>query len=226
MAQIRKDSLANGEIYHIYTRSIAKFVVFNEEAEYNRAHQLLNLYRHKGFNYKYSQFLTLMPSFQSKIIDNLNSENDALVEIIAYCLMPTHIHLLTKQLSDNGISKYMSRILNGYARYFNTKHKRTGPLWSGRFKSILVSGDEQLLHLTRYIHLNPTSAGIVSRPKDWTYSSYGEYSNDKQNQIAMCEFKDLITLDPKEYRRFVNDHKDYQKQLSSIKYLTIDDYSG
>jgi putative transposase len=79
--------------------------------------------------------------------------------------MPTHIHLVLRQLKDGGISKFMSNILNSYSRYFNIKHNRKGPLWEGRFRKVLVGSDEQLLHLTRYVHLNPVTACLVDKPK-------------------------------------------------------------
>ena len=79
---------------------------------------------------------------------------DYLVEIIAYCFMPTHIHLILRQLKKDGISIFMGKILNSYTRYFNLKNKRKGPLWESKFKNVEVVTDEQLLHLTRYIHLN------------------------------------------------------------------------
>jgi putative transposase len=119
----------------------------------------------------------------------------------------------------------MARVLNGYSRYFNTKHKRIGPLWSGRFKSVLITNDEQLLHLTRYIHLNPTSAGLVKKPGDWPHSSYKEYVDYKVKQ-RICKYKEVIEMSRKEYKKFTEDRKDYQREISVIKNLTIDDYSG
>lgn len=226
MAQYRKDILQKGEVYHIYTRSIAKYVVFNNPVEFDRMLHLINLYRYANFNYKYSQFLKLTSSLQYDIIDSLRSKEDLLVEIIAYCLMPTHIHLSLKQLVEDGIARYMARVLNGYSRYFNTKHGRVGPLWFGRFKNVLVSNDEQLLHLTRYIHLNSTSANLVNKPEDWGYSSYHEYINNTDNKVRICNFKDLITIKPEDYKEFIEDRKGYQQQLSIIKSLTIDDYVG
>jgi putative transposase len=221
--QIRKDELANNQIYHIYSRSIAKFVVFNNQNEYSRILNIIKLYRHVNFNYKYSRFIALEPQNQFSIIEDLESENNHLVEIIAYCLMPTHIHLILKQTVDFGISKYMSNILNCYSRYFNVKHGRIGPLWSGRFKNVLVNDDEQLLHLSRYIHLNPVSANLINDINDWQFSSYYEYIGDKHD---LCNFKDLIDFNSKEYKKFVSDRRDYQMQLSAIKSLTIDDYAG
>lgn len=132
--QIRKDELANGQIYHIYSRSIAKFVVFNNQNEYLRMLNIIKLYRHVNFKYKYSRFIDLKPQIQLSIIDGLEKENNHLVEIIAYCVMPTHIHLILKQLVDFGISKYMSNILNCYSRYFNIKHGRVGHFGLGDLK--------------------------------------------------------------------------------------------
>lgn len=226
MTQYRKDKLENGEIYHIYTRSIAKFVVFNNDDEYSRMYDLLDLYRYKDFIYRYSKFIELSVATQNMITDSLNLENELLVEIVAFCLMPTHIHLILKQVADNGISNYMSKILNGYSRFFNVKHKRTGPLWSGRFKSVLVYADEQLIHLTRYIHLNPTSAGMIRKPEEWDYSSYREYLKQNEKLTPICNYENLISITSKQYQKFVEDQKDHQKQLSVIKSLTIDNYSG
>lgn len=177
MVQIRKQSLENGEIYHIFTRSIAKFIVFNDDSEYDRIVRLLEYYRFAQVDCKYSEFLELTPEAKQYVIDKMSKSNDLLAEIVAFCIMPTHIHIILKQVKHNGISKFMARVLNSYSRYFNSTHLRTGPLWSGRFKSVHISTDEQLLHLTRYIHLNPTSAGITKNPEDWEYSSYREYAN-------------------------------------------------
>ena len=226
MSPIREGKLANGEVYHVFTRSIAKFVVFNDHVEFGRILELIDLYRYQNFNYKFSQFLDLSAPSQTVIIEHIRSENDLLVDVIAFCIMPTHIHFAVRQVTEGGISKYLSRVLNGYSRYFNTKHKRVGPLWSGRFKNVFVNNDDQLLHLTRYIHLNPTSASLVSQPQLWKYSSYNEYVDQNIDEYPICTFKDLITMAPEQYKKFVNDRKDYQQQLSNIKSLTIDDYSG
>ncbi|MCX6806763.1 MAG: transposase [Candidatus Berkelbacteria bacterium] len=224
MAQYRKDQLESNYYYHIFSRSIAKYTVFNDGEDYSRFIEIFELYRYKDFNYQYSKFTRLDPVTQSKIIGSLQAENDVFVEIIAFCLMPTHIHFLLKQVSDQGISKFMSNILNCYSRYFNIKHKRIGPLWSGRFKSVLINTDEQLLHLTRYIHLNPTSEELVVKPGDWHNSSYNDYIDISNS--TLIQYSNLFSISPKEYKSFVMNHKDYQKELSKIKSLIIEDYTG
>jgi len=221
----RKDPLVNGHFYHIINRSIAKYIVFNNEHDYSRFIELIDLYRFEEFTYKYSDYLKLTDQFRTIITDQIKTKSPKLVDIVAYCLMPTHIHLLLKQTEDGGISKYMAKVLNSYSRHFNILHQRKGPLWEGRFKSILVSNDDQMLHLTRYIHLNPTSAGIVKKPEDWQYSSYHEYIDNKKED-TICDFESIINMNPKQYSKFVLDRKDYQRKLSQIKNLLLDNYSG
>ena len=80
----------------------------------------------------------------------------------------------------------MGDILNSYSRYFNTKQKRKGPLWEGRFENVLIKTDEQLLHLTRYIHLNPVTAYLVDQAKDWQASSYNEYLENSDFNECIC----------------------------------------
>ena len=219
--------MVNGCYYHIVTRSIAKYEIFNDSDDYLRIMALLDLYRFKDFQYKYSQFIGLSMRHQKAIVNSMKN-SPQLVEIIAYCIMPTHIHLILKQKTDNGISKYMARVLDAYTRYFNVKYHRTGPLWEGRFKSVLVDTDEQLLHLSRYIHLNPTSAGLVQKPRDWQFSSYREYVRSRINKSFshLCQFEEVISVDSKEYRNFVLDRIAYQKEISKIKRLLIEKYTG
>jgi putative transposase len=78
--------------------------------------------------------------------------------------------------------------------------------------------------LTRYIHLNPTSAGLVTKPEDWSSSSYNDYINTANKELL--KYSDLFSITPKDYKKFVMDHKDYQKELSKIKRIIIDDYTG
>lgn len=220
---LRKIPLRNGQCYHIFTRSISKYVIFNNAREYDRIIQLINIQRFIDFDLPYSKFDRMKDESKFALAESLKLTSKTYVDIITYCLMPTHIHLLLKQNINNGITKYMAKVLNSYSKYFNTKHKRKGPLFSDRFKNVLVDEDEQLLHLTRYIHLNPISAGIIKNPDEWNYSSYDEYINSKEN---ICKYKNILDIEPEEYKKFVLDHKNYQKNLSLIKNILIDNYSG
>jgi putative transposase len=144
------------------------------------------------------------------------------VEIFAYCLMPTHFHILLRQVRENGISIYLNNVLNGYSRYFNRAHRRKGPLWVGRFGRRLVQTDEDFLGMTRYIHLNPATAGLVEKPEQWIYSSYKEYLNPKESENSLCDKSTVIDMDPAAYKNFVNDHAGYQKDLAKIKGMMME----
>lgn len=187
---------------------------------------LINLCRFKDFNYGLSRFKSLKMSTQSAIVDSMKKSNKQIVNIVAYCLMPTHIHMLLKQIENNGISTFIGKVLDSYSKYFNACHGRSGPLWTSRFKNVLVRNDEQLLHLTRYIHLNPASAGIIDSPEKWEYSSYNDYIEHKGSKIQICRLPCLFNLNSNQYRKFVADHKEFQRELSLIKSALIDEYSG
>lgn len=225
MVQYRKDILANDNYYHIYSRSISKFVIFNNEKEYKRMFELFQLLKFIDFDYKLSKFKKLDIQKQNNIINTMQFTSKSYVDIIAYCIMPTHFHLVLKQNIKNGITKYMAKVLNSYSKYFNTRHNRIGPLWSGRFKNILIEDDNQLMHLTRYLHLNPTSAKLVKNPQDWHYSSYNEYlKNSKLDYI--CSYKQILDIQNDDYKKFVLDHKSYQQEISLIKNIILENYSG
>ena len=88
--------------------------------------------------------------------------------------MPNHYHLTVIPLNDGEIEKAMQKISTGYTRAINKSLNRTGHLFSGRYKSKLIPDDNYLIHLVRYIHLNPVRAGLVDRLEDWEFSSYRE----------------------------------------------------
>lgn len=221
---IRKEPLVTNEVYHVFNRSIAGFRVFNNDEDFLRMKQLMKYYQIKN-ELRFSDFIELKQlqeegfnNYFNKILIN----NDKSVQIIAYCFMPTHIHFILKQLTENGIADYMRKILDSYTRYFNTFHKRNGPLWGGRFKNVLIKNDEQLLHLTRYLHLNSTTAKLVDRPEDWEFSSYKEYLSEVGDDSAVCQFSDILEIKPFSYHKFVNDQIFYQRELAKIKELLID----
>lgn len=210
------------EVYHITTKSIADYVIFNNEAEYSRIKQLIQYYRVDNVTAKYSYFIARQRGENELVNEKSYQGENELVRIIAYCFMPTHIHLILQQLKESGISIYMNKVLNSYTRYFNTRHHRKGPLWTGRFKRVLVETNEQLLHLTRYIHLNPVTAYLVDRPEDWQFSSYYEYLAEGLIKDKMCEFKHALEISPVEYKKFVEDQISYQRKLSAIKKITLE----
>jgi len=211
-------------IYHVFNRSIADFVIFNNEYEYLRMLDSIRFYQIKEPMVSFSRFDKIRKSHNDHEISNIVSlnEKEKLIDIIAYCLMPTHIHLILQDIQDNGISIFIGTILNSYARYFNIKHNRKGPLWEGRYKKVLVKSDDQLLHLTRYIHLNPVTAYIVSKPEEWPYSSYKEYISSMDDDERICNYKDVLDITTGSYKEFVEDGISYQRDLAKIKALALE----
>ena len=216
----REVLLANGEVYHIFTKSIAGFHILNNDFEFSRMIATMCYYQMAKPEIKFSQFVQSYGI--PKADDACFSQKEKLVQIIAYCLMPTHLHFILKQLQENGIAIFICNTLNSYSRFFNLKHNRKGPLWESRFKNVLVENNEQLLHLTRYVHLNPVTSYLIEKPEDWLASSYPEYVSAGSDKDKICKYDDLLDIEPKTYREFVLDSVSYQRELSKIKKLLCD----
>ncbi len=217
---MRNPPLVNYCVYHVCTKSIAGFKIFRNQIDYSRMIDMLWYYSYERPPMRFSFYRILERRGKEGFLEKELSKKEFLVELIAYCLMPTHMHLILAQLKDEGISLFMKNLLNSYTRYFNIRNGRVGPLWQGRFKSILIQTDEQLLHLTRYIHLNPTSESLVDKPEKWKYSSYHEYLNPGDENL--CNFLKYIKIDPNSYRKFIEERKNYQRILTGIKHLCLE----
>lgn len=204
------------------TKSIAEYKIFNCEADFHRMKDILGYYQVEERPVSFS-YLDRISRETATILRNndMSNSSERLVDVIAYCLMPTHLHLALHQLRCGGISKFMNKVLNSYSRYFNLKYKRKGPLWQGRFKKIQVESNEQLLHLTRYIHLNPVTAYLVDLPEAWHASSYMEFIQTKPIENLLCSHHNFIEMDCGAYKRFVEERIPDQRELASIKYLSF-----
>lgn len=178
--------------------------------------QTIRYYQIENPPTKFSKFIRRC---KDNICKDFSSDKEKLASIVAYCLMPTHIHLVLKQLKENGISIFMSHVLNSYTRYFNIKHDRKGPLWESKFKNVLVKTDGQLLHLTRYVHLNPVTAYLVRKAEDWPFSSYQEYLLKIDDNEKICEYHGILDINPAYYKDFVEDNVSYQRELARLKSL-------
>ncbi len=213
--------LSTGNIYHVFNKSIAGFKIFNHSSDFWRMSRGISYCQTENQKIRFARYI-LNEKSQDKNDRCLDCKN--LVDVIAYCIMPTHIHLILRQLSDKGISTFMGNLLNSYTKYFNTKYKRKGPLWEGRFKKVSIMTDEQLLHLTRYIHLNPVTAYLVNLPEEWGFSSYKEYLNEDAKP-KICKYNDVLDIKPQNYRDFVIDHIDHQRCIAKIKGLVLEQNS-
>ncbi len=210
----RRDPITTGEYYHVFNKSIAGYKIFQDKEHYSRIKQMMKYYQFTGWSLPFSHFIRL-PELEIEGFWNgfpiFSTHREKQAEIVAYCIMPTHVHFLLRQLKENGIERFVRNLLNSYSHYFNLRHHRLGPLWQGRSRSVLVESDEQLLHLTRYIHLNPVTANLVERPEMWEASSYEEYLQDPFIEEQCISSPPLDRLDPSmDYRKFVEDGIIYQ----------------
>jgi putative transposase len=217
---IRKQEIVTNNVYHILNKSIEKFIIFNTDYDYARMIELIKYYQFANVPVKYSYLMSRSIEEQINIKSYIKDKNEKLVNIISYCLMPTHFHMTLQQFVDGGISKFVNLIQSSYSKYFNIKHDRKGPLWQGYYKNVLVSSDKQLLHLTRYHHLNPVSAGLIDKPEDWEYSSYNEYLGNIKTPI--CNYNELLKFKPNVYKRFMENRINYQRELTRIKKIILE----
>ncbi|MFH1354232.1 MAG: transposase [bacterium] len=211
----RYDNFAPGEIFHICTRGVESRVIFRHNSDRQRFRSLMLHYLSAEQVISFSIALKFKQDFVR------TAEGEGLVDILSYCLMPNHIHLLLKENIEGGISKYMQRLLNSYAKHFNMSQGRSGSLFSNPFKAVLVDSEEQLLHVSRYIHLNPYVAHIVKNIFNYPWSSLNEYMSKVRKPIC---HKSLINslLNKDDYEKFVEDDADYAKPLADIQHALID----
>src|SRR3989344_7368319 len=150
----RRTPLVKGEYYHIFNRGVARQPTFLNRNDYKRALLTLSYYRFSSPPVRLSRFKEFSQEERNRIALNMQKKKK-FAEIISFVFMPNHFHLLLKQTVNNGISHFLSKFTNSYTKYFNTKYNRVGPVFQGVFKSVHIESDEQLMHLSRYIHLNP-----------------------------------------------------------------------
>lgn len=182
----RTFTFAPSEFYHIYNRGTEKRDIFMSRSDQDRFLTLLYLANQSDPADLKLQGRTLLEKVERTGIP--------LVEIVAYCLMPNHFHLLIREIKDGGISKFMQKVTTGYTMYFNKWHERSGSLFQGKFKATHVADDRYLRYLISYIHLNPVKliepkwkeTGIIDKTRaekyleTYTPSSYLDYLGKKR----------------------------------------------
>lgn len=128
-----------------------------------------------------------------------------MVELVAFCIMPNHFHLIVKELEEGGIATYMQRVLTAYSKYYNTKYEKSGHVFQGPYGAVHIEDDRQLLHLSAYIHRNPREISKWFNKEDqYPWSSYRDFIGDNRwgnlllPDIVLGQFKDK-----KHYHKFV-----------------------
>ena len=220
---IKRDVLATGEIYHIFNKSVGNETIFSSLRHLTQIINSGDFYRYQQ-SMRYSKFKQMTIELRDSYLSGVK-DHPPLVEIYSFAFMPNHYHLLVKQLQDDGIKIFASNIQNSFAKYFNTKNDRNGSLFQSPFKSRWIGTDEDFMHVSRYIHLNPVTAymiGIGDLEK-YPFTSYMRYvKNTDQNFINTKFLLSLFGGSKKRYREFINDGVDYQRELARIKSLVLE----
>lgn len=203
--------------YHLFNKSIANFGIFTNNKGVERFIKILDYYNNFDKKISFSLFLRKNIKVKNNLL--LLREN-SIVKFISFCIMPDHYHLLIKSLSHEKISKYISDVENSYTRYFNIRNNRKGPLWQSRFKAVVIKNNLQLLHVSRYIHLNPTTNSLVNHPEDWRFSSYKEIISSPL--LLKENLKEISISNRFTYKRFVENNINYQRRLKQIKKLVLE----
>lgn len=200
----RKTPFEEGEYYHVYTRGVEKRVVFQNESDKERFLGLLLIANQK----KSVRTADLLKSSRGepprmRQVFRLKPESptETLTDILAYAMMPNHIHLVVRERGAGGISKFMLKLMTAYSMYFNKKYERSGPLFTRPFRSKHIGSDDYLRWVFAYVHLNP----LELLQKDWKergvanpsaatafmhgyrYASFRDYFGDARPESCILE---------------------------------------
>lgn len=213
----------NNYYYHVLNRGVGQKTIFQNSEDFQRCLEIINFYRFDKPIQSFSRYITLKEDLKKNFWEK-HQLKDKLVSIISFCIMPNHIHLLVKQNKTHGISTFMSHWQNSYARYFNLKYGNKGYLFESNFKASLIEDDPVLWHVSRYIHLNPSTSSLVDIQdlEKYPWSSLAEYL-----VLKHAGFTDTHLIlehfgGRKAYREFVLNQAAYQKKLHLLKKLAME----
>lgn len=200
----RRTALAVGEWFHCYTRTIDKSRPFEDKQNTERFLETLYLANQ-------SSAMPIMPKLHQKYTHDeifALKRTAPLVSIGAYCIMPTHYHLLVQPIIENGLSEFMHKVGTGFVRFYNDKYKRVGNLFVKPFRSKHVSSDGYFCRVASYIHLNPVELfepkwkegrvrdknAIEKKLKNYALSSLGAYENKRWPQMSILNIGAITTV--------------------------------
>ncbi len=189
----RKVKFIPGHYYHVYNRGANRQPIFRTEENY-----IFLLRRVKKYATRFA------------------------ISVIAYCLMPNHYHFLLRQESTHIISLFVQAVFNSYTKAFNKMFDRSGTLFEGPFRAIMVDRDEYLIHLCRYIHRNPLEAGLVNHPARWPFSNYLEWVGQRAGTLVDRALVREWFPSPADYERFVMEREPSPRMAAVIERLKLE----
>lgn len=189
--------------YHVYNRGVEQRTIFLDSQDY----------------YVFLRRLEIMLIDRSQIDEKSLPRQPVKsfygqIELLAYCLMPNHFHLLLHQNSDNDVAEFMRTLSTSYTMYFNKRYERVGALFQGRYKAHRIDNDSYRLHISRYIHLNPIA--LKRDVESFEYSSLRHFSLRDLSWITYDKvLDDFLSYD--DYLKFVLDYAEPEK-LQQLEY--------
>ena len=147
-----------GDYYHVYNRSINREILYRSDE-----------------NYRY-------------FMERFNHYLDGKVDVISYCLMPTHFHFFVRAVEESlVIEKAFKDLFIAYAKGYNAMYERNGSVFQAKYKKDEIADDSHFTNVIAYIHLNPVKAGLCHRPEDWKYSSYNALLGNSKTKVRRQE---------------------------------------
>lgn len=186
------------QIYHVYTRGVAKAPIFLDDSDKQYFCNLL------------ARYLSAKPAISSARVPYAWYGNR--IKLLTFCLMKNHMHLLIYQKDEKAMAQLLHSLMTSYSMYFNKKYKRAGPVFQSRYLASLIDKQSYLEHISRYIHLNP---------KNWRaykYSSIAHYIGEESNEwIHTKPILELFNNSTEEYLAFISDYEAHKDMLDEIK---------
>lgn len=222
-----KQYLRNG-YYHLYNRGVEKRVIFTDKQDEGVFLSYLKEYLSPKDQGTLAQILmdsesTYQERAKAARLLRMNNFSEGL-ELLAYCLMPNHFHLLVKQKEERTIEKFMRSLCTRYVQYFNKKHNgRVGSLFQDTYKAVTIESEEQLWHVSRYIHRNPATKGLslIECPQPTSYPNYLRKIN--QGWVKPQEtLSSFARSGFNSYMSFVEDSSIEEESLTKVHLLLLD----
>ena len=185
--------------YHVYNRGVNKQEVFLDDQDFEVFLSLVKRY--------------LDPSSRERQANRMPYPClDEEVELLAYCLMPNHFHMFVYQHHEEGMKHLLRRVSVTYGMYFNKKYKRVGPVFQQRYRAVRITRDDQLMHASRYVHLNPDAY------QQWPWSSLKYYrGNAFARWVKTARVLEMFDYRPDKYLEFVDEYKDKHDEMELLK---------
>ncbi len=219
----RTDVFYNDGIYHIFDKTIDNIPIFSSDKIANEFIRTFLFYRSVKLPYRFSKFKDLDMKTKKIKWEEIMKREYFKVEILSYCLMPNHYHLLIKQVKEDGIKTFMANILNSITRYYNIFNERKGPVFLTQFKSNQIKSEEQLVYVSRYIHTNPFASSLTDIKGIFSYpfssiDVFLEEGNNK-NRIYTDSILNYFKNNRKKYANFILKNAEDQKMRHWVKYI-------